>query len=308
LVSTFSEFGGEIHYLRRLVDRDDKRWSAFNPSIAYSPTRGYAIAFRSSNYVILPHGELHVGHGGPIKNQVWFSELGEDLELLNLRQIDFSDLSYEMKRGVEDPKLMWRDGGWVFTAVAMERNIPVARQCECYLNDDATAVTRIHLHEGVEAKRPEKNWMTAGNKPENFDFVYDGNGIIKDGMLIKRLQDSKELSALRGNTMLHELGDGTYLALMHRLYVTKKMVLVQTEFGMREAVRKNYHHFFVRIDENGWVVEISEPFQFISEGIEFAAGIVEKDDNYVISLGKDDAYSHLGYIHKSKVIKLLKKI
>lgn len=308
MVSTFKELGGEIHYLRRLVDKEDKLWSAFNPSIAYSPKHGYAVAFRSSNYVILPHGELFVNHGGPIKNQVWFSELDDDLKLLDLRKIDFTDSGYNMKRGVEDPKLMWRDGKWVFTAVAMERDIPVARQCECYMNNEATAVTSIQLYEGVEAKRPEKNWMTAGNKPKNFDYIYDGNGIIKNGCLIKKLSDNEKLSALRGNTMLHEMSDGTYLAVMHRLYITKKMAFVMTEFGMREAVHKNYHHFFVRFNEDGWAIEISEPFQFVSEGIEFAAGIVEKDNNYIVSFGKDDVSSHLGVIPVSKVKRLLKKI
>lgn len=308
MVSTFDSIGGEIRYLRRLVVKEDKTWSAFNASIGYSPVHGYAVAFRSSNYVILPHGELHVSHAGPIRNQVWFTELGNDFELLNLRRIDFSDSGYDFQRGVEDPKLMWRDGRWLFTAVAMERNIPVARQCECYMNDNATEVSYIKMYEGVEAKRPEKNWMTAGNKPKNFDYVYDGNGIIKDGTLVKRLLDDEKISALRGNTMLQELGDGTYLGVMHRLYVTKKMAFVMTEFGMREAVHKNYHHFFVRFSEDGWPIEISEPFQFVSEGIEFAAGIVEKDGNYVISFGKDDVSSHLGIISTSKVKRLLKKI
>lgn len=308
MVSTFDTIGGEVRYLRRLVIKEDKTWSAFNPSIGYSPVHGYAVAFRSSNYVILPHGELHVTHGGPIKNQVWFSELGDNFELLDLRQIDFSDSGFEFQRGVEDPKLMWRDGRWAFSAVAMERNIPVARQCECYMNDDATSVNSIALYDGVEPKRPEKNWMTAGNKPKNFDYVYDGSGVVKNGQVIHRLHSNEKLSALRGNTMLHELGDGTYLAVMHRLMITKKMTFVMTEFGMREAVHKNYHHFFVRIDEDGQIIEMSDSFHFVSEGIEFAAGIVEKDGNYVISFGKDDVSSHLGIISTSKVKRLLKKI
>lgn len=306
--STFKSIGGEVRYLRRLVDKEDKLWSAFNPSIAYSPERGYAVAFRSSNYVILPHGELHVTSGGPIKNSVWFSELDDDLKLINLRKLSFELSGYDFKRGVEDPKLMWRDGGWVFTAVAMERYIPVARQCECYMDEDDYIVEKVVMYEGVEPKRPEKNWMTAGNKPKNFDFIYDGSGIVKDGYVIHRMHSDEKLSALRGNTMLHELGDGTYLAVMHRLLITKQTRFIPTEFGMREVVHKNYLHYFVRFDENGWIIEISEPFHFVSEGIEFAAGIVEKDGHYVVSFGKDDVSSHLGIIPKAKVKKLLKKI
>lgn len=306
--STFRSLGGEIKYLRRLVDKHDKLWSAFNPSIAYSPEKGYAVAIRSSNYVILPHGELSVTIGGPIKNQTWFAELDDNLDLKDLRMLNYEKSGMVFKRGVEDPKLMWRDGEWVYTAVAMERNIPVARQCVCYLDKNGVDVYKVELFHGVEPKKPEKNWMTAGKKPKNFDYVYDGAGIIKDGTVIHRMHGSEDISALRGNTMLHELGDGTYLAIMHRLLITKKSKFIPTEFGIREVVLKDYHHFFVRIDENGWIVEVSKPFCFVSSGIEFAAGLVEKDDHIVVSFGKDDVSSHLGIIPKNKVKKLLKKI
>jgi predicted GH43/DUF377 family glycosyl hydrolase len=53
---------------------------------------------------------------------------------------------------------------------------------------------------------------------------------------------------------------------------------------------------------------MSEPFRFISKGIEFAAGIIEKDGNIIISFGKDDVSSHLAIIDKKKVLKLLKKV
>ena len=140
--STFEKLGGEIRYLRRLVDKEDKLWSAFNPSIGINPFKGYGITFRSSNYVILPHGELATTYGNKIRNRVWFADLDDDLQLQNLRQIDFSQSGWDMHRGVEDAKLLSRDGKWMFTAVAMERNIPMARYCECYLDKSATSVEK----------------------------------------------------------------------------------------------------------------------------------------------------------------------
>jgi hypothetical protein len=306
--STFSKLGGSIHYLRRLVEKEDKVWSAFNPSIAYSPKHGYAVSIRSSNYVITDQGGLVVTTGGPIRNRVWFAELDDDLKLQNLRQIDFSGCGYDFIRGVEDPKLLWRDGRWMFTAVAMERNIPIARHCECYMDKAATTVEKVILFEGVEKMRPEKNWMTAAKKPANFDYVYDGNGVIKDGVLHKKIRDSEALSALRGNTHLVEQPDGTYLGIMHRLLLTKKSMFIMTEFGTREVTLKDYHHFLVRVDENGWVVETSEPFRFVSPGIEFAAGMVERNDEMLISFGKDDVSSHIASIDLKKFKKMLKRI
>lgn len=308
MTSIFSQLGGEIRYLRRLVNKEDKNWSAFNASICLSPTQGYAVAFRSSNYVILESGELHVVTQGAIKNQVWFSELDDNLQLTNLRKIDFSKSGVQTTRGVEDPKLLWRNGAWAFTGVMMESHTPVARHCYCTMNDDATAVTSIEIHKGVVQKKPEKNWMTSNYKPEHFDYIYAPNAIIKGKNLIYTLNDNPEFVGLRGNSHLLELGDGTYLAIMHKLWSKSYDMFSQRHFGTIRAKEKNYHHYFARFDSYGTLIELSTPFQFVSPGIEFAAGLVEKDDSYVISFGKDDVSSHLGIIPKNKIKKIMKKV
>ena len=305
MVSTFKDLGGEIKYLRRLVNKEDKTWSAFNASIGVSDSGLYAVAIRSSNYVILPHGELSVTTSGPIKNQVWFAELSDSLELENLRQIDFSRCGMTMTRGVEDPKLLWRDGAWMFTGVAMERDIPVARNCVCYLDKKAEYVAKIEILPGYETRRAEKNWMTSYKKPKNFDYIYDGNGIVRDGAIIHRLRDNKRLSALRGNAHLIELDDGSYLGIMHSLSIKRSSRFSNVAFGMLETVLKDYSHSFVKFDSHGWATHTSKPFHFMSEGIEFAAGIVEKGDDYVISFGREDVSCHLAIINKKTVHKML---
>ena len=308
LVSTFEELGGRVQYLRRLVDKEDKSWSAFNPSIGISETGLLAVAIRSSNYVVLPHGELSVTSGAKIRNRVWFAELSDKFELKNLRQIDFSRCGRDFPRGIEDPKLLWRDKQWVITGVAMETDIPKARNCICYLDKKAEYVTRVDIIPGYETLRPEKNWMTAYKKPKNFDYVYDGNGIVRGDEVIHRLNDNKHLSALRGNAHLWELDDGTYLGVMHTLTVTKSKEYIPSRFMTVDNVQKCYHHRFVRFNNDGWAIATSPPFIFISEGIEFAAGIVAKDDEYVISFGKDDVSSHLAFIDKSKVHAMMKSV
>lgn len=306
--STFEEFGGRIQYLRRLADKNDKAWSAFNPSIAHSPERGYAVAIRSSNYVILEHGELSVTKAGPIRNRVWFAELDDELKLQNLRQVDFSESGHETSRGAEDPKLMWRGGRWMFTAVAMERNIPRARYCECYMDDDATKVTDIVMYDGIDTNRPEKNWMTCANKPAKFDYIYDGTGIVKDGRVVHWLNNASELSGLRGNTHLLEQADGTYLGVMHRMHGRASKMYSPTRFATVDAYHKNYFHYLVRFDADGRAIEVSDKFQFMGDGIEFASGIVERGDEFVISFGRDDASSHLAIIKARDLLKKLQKI
>lgn len=308
LVSTFEELGGQTRRIRRLVNKDDKTWSAFNPSIGISDTGKLAIALRSSNYVILEHGELSVSTGGPIKNQVWFSELNDEFEFENLRKLDFSAAGIDVSRGVEDPKLLWRDGRWIFTGVFLERNTPIARNCVCYPDKKMTKVEKIEVLPGIDAGRPEKNWMTAYVKPENFDYIYDANAVVIGDKVIHTLRDAPGLNALRGNAHLIPYDNGTYLGLMHQLKIKRFDKVSQTTFGVMHYVHKFYTHVVMRFDEYGKPIEMTDHFTFDGDGIEFAAGLIEYGDDYVISYGRDDLTSHLATIPQKKLRRLLKPI
>lgn len=308
MASTFKELGGTTKQIRRLVDKDVKTWSAFNPSIGISDDGKLAMAIRSSNYVILEHGELSVSTGGPIRNQVWFSELNDKFEFLDLRKLDFSAAGIKVDRGVEDPKLLWRDGRWIFTGVFLERDVPVARNCVCYPDKKMTKVEKIDVLPGIDAGRPEKNWMTAYVKPENFDYIYDANAVVVGDKVIHTLRDSNYLNALRGNAHLIPYDNGTYLGLMHQLKIKKFDKVSQTTFGVMHYVHKFYTHVFIRFDENGSPIEITPHFKFDGDGIEFAAGLIAYGNDYVISYGRDDITSHIGVINQQKIRRLLKKI
>jgi hypothetical protein len=306
--STFKELGGYTKQIRKYADENDKTWSAFNPSIGISDAGAIAIAFRSSNYVILSHGELHVATGGKIKNHVWFAEMDEMLQLENMRKLDFSAAGIKVVRGVEDPKLLWRDGRWVFTGVMLEDHTPVARNCVCYPDKKVLKVERIEPILGIDAGRPEKNWMTANIKPKTFDFIYDANAVVIGDKVVHTLRDNKKLNALRGNAHLVSCDDGTYIGLMHQLKIKKFDKVSQSTFGVMHHVHKFYTHVFVRFNEYGSPVEISDHFKFDGDGIEFAAGIIPYGEDYVISYGKDDRTSHLAVISQKKVNRLLKSI
>lgn len=303
----FMHLGGKVTYLRRLAEKENKNWSAFNPSIGISDSGKLAVAIRSSNYVILEHGELFVTTGGTIKNNVWFAELTEDIKLSGLRKLDFSAAGMVIERGVEDPKLMWRDGKWMFMGVMLEKHTPVARNCICYLDKATKKVTKIEVLPGVESKTPEKNWMTPYVPSKNFDYIYDGTGIVKDSRVIRRLRDSEDLNKLRGNGLLLEYDNGTYLGVMHSLKVKRWQQFSQRTMSPIDHVIKDYSHYFVRFDEDGWAIEISEPFHFVTNGIEFANGIVPHGDNYIVSFGREDVYSLLATISKENVRRLLKR-
>lgn len=302
----FPRFPGEVTKIRRLVDPNRKEWSAFNPSIGYAPNKGYAMTFRSSNYVILENGELHVTSGGKIRNQVWFTETDENLTIKNLRRVSIPSDIVTTWRGIEDAKLFWREGKWYFTGVMLETHTPVARLCVCTLDENKNEVTDLVMYDGIDAKKPEKNWMTpALTHNASFDFIYGASSIYKDGNVMYRTNNNHQLSGLRGNTNLLELSDGTYLAIMHKLWTKQTRVYVPTRMAYVDGHDKNYGHYFVRFDNNGNIIEMSKAFQFVDRGIEFAAGIVSMGDEFIVSLGRSDVMSYIARISKNFVFDML---
>jgi hypothetical protein len=79
-------------------------------------------------------------------------------------------------------------------------------------------------------------------------------------------------------------------------------------FGVIEGLDKNYSHYFVRFNRHGELIEMSKGFRFISPGIEFVGGMVEKDDTFVISFGKKDVSSHLAVVPREIVVKSMKPL
>ena len=300
-----SKLGGEVFNLKRFAYPDDKSWSMFNPSIGSSP-QGYAMTFRSSNYVIMPDsGELYVETGGPIKNKMFFTETNENMELLNLREISFKDSGLKIERGVEDAKLFWRDNKWHFTGVIMERNIPTARMGHFTLDPKTSTAKLIKIYKGMNPKKPEKNWMAPTEPSKHFDFIHGSTSVVKGEHVIHSLSDNIKIAPLRGNTNLLTLDDGTYLAVVHILYSRKTRTWDGRMFGMRDGLYKDYTHLFARYDERGQLIALGEEFKFIEPGIEFAAGMVEMGDDLVITFGKDDVSSHYARIPKWKALKML---
>lgn len=303
---TIKHLGGHILDLRRLARPDNKNWSATNPSIGKHPTKNqYVIAIRSSNYVITNKGVYQVTEGNLIRAEVWFSELDKDLKIKELRKVDLNGLEIDYNRGVEDPKLFWRDGSWYFTCVILEGHTPIARMGIARLDSKCRKVVDLVKLPGIEAKRPEKNWMVSYEHNPNFDFIYGPNQVIKDGVMHAWMTDTPELSMLRGTTNLHDLGDGTYLSVMHKKLQKNFSYYDPTTFGSYVANNHNYVHCFVKHDPEGFIESISQPFQFYKPGIEFAAGLVEKGDNFVISFGREDVSSHLAVLPKETVLKSL---
>jgi len=331
----WEKLGGHVARLERYVNPKDVEWSAFNPSICNAEVGAgigdTLVAVRSSNYVILEHGELHVSTGGPIRNRVYVADIThkpgkkknqDEWSLRNYRRVSFTDVAKEpglrVDRGIEDAKLYRRDGKWMMTGVMLERgHTPVARQVTCELEVTARKAVAVTLekHPGVLSVKPEKNWMTPMYEPGGgFDYVYGPNAVILGGDLITRMgYDEDWALGLRGNTHLLPVdavvaGEKGYLGIMHRLLTKRGKTWDSRRFGSVDFCHKDYHHFLTRFDESGNITAISEPFQFAGMGIEFAAGMCVINGDLIVTLGRGDIEAWIAWAPVEKAIKALRAV
>jgi hypothetical protein len=312
----FSDLGGHIWRIRRFADDADKRWSAFNPSIAYSPTEGYVVMFRSSNYFLDPK----MGNAVPtidsrIKNRLWIANLSKDFEVVEstMREIKFPDPQIEFKRGVEDARLYWRNGGWEFSAGLIETisemkpRLAVFRINTFKLDGDTASLTSL-LNEG-ELQKVEKNWMPTYEVNPNFDFIYGPNAVYRHGGgPLKVREVVSEIEGVRGGSPLWLLDSGDYLAIVHTCKTSLVTRYNPRLFGVETVKVRSYFHHFVKYNSKGVLTGISEEFIFEEGGIEYAAGLVIDRDNVIVSYGKKDVASYLAKIKLSKVLEMIKNV
>lgn len=302
------ELGGKIVDLLRYVNPEDRNWSAFNPSIGHNGKSLYVTTIRSSNYIIDQLGSYIPLFGKDFLSRLYFSEFDRDWKLKKLRRIDFDGLDVAFNRGVEDAKLFYRDG-WFFTGVVLEKeHTPAARMAIFELDIRKNKVVSYTKIPGRDPKVPEKNWMVPYEPNEHFDWVYGPNQTVSGHISQTWMTDCEAIHNLRGNSNLISLDDDTYLGVMHRTFYNKTSPYVATTFSTVQSQLRDYVHYFVRFDKYGYIQEMSKGFRFYKPGVEFAAGLVFKGDQAIISFGRNDISSHLAFINKKTILKSLSPI
>lgn len=308
----FTDLGGEIWRIRRFADPGDTRFSAFNPSVAYSPAEGYVVLMRSSNYFFDPKTGDTVGtFGTRVNNRMWMANLDKNWQIREetVRQIDFSDCG-KFLRGPEDGRLYWRDGSWEILSVMKEPSITNDIPRLGTFRLDGIKAKLIKIHDEGELQDVEKNWMPTYEKNPLFDYVYSSTDVYVTGVGKKRLREPT-ISAgdnIRGGSCLWDLGDYGYIAIVHEVDPYKQMVYSARSFAYRIKLFRRYYHRFARYDKTGKLVGLSDRFRFNGVRIEFAAGLVVSENDVIVSYGYKDVASYLGKIPLKTVKELINDI
>lgn len=309
-IPNIQSLGGKTWRILRFADISDKRWSAFNPSIAYSPTEGYTVLFRSSNYFFDPETtSTTVTVGARVQSRMWLGSLDENWQIIesSLREIDFSDCGILLKRGPEDGRLYWVDGAWEITAGLHEPSVELPRIGRFRV--DGVKARLLELYQDGSLYDVEKNWMAPIVKSDNFDYIYNPVSIYKTGIgPIPVRPFSEDIRHVRGGSQLVPILDGQYLAIIHEADVKKVKVSIPRMFTVKDVSVRTYVHRFAVYSSEGALVGLGPRFKLGDARIEFAAGLVISGDDVIVSYGYKDVAAYLGTIKLQVVLDQIKEL
>jgi hypothetical protein len=192
--------------------------------------------------------------------------------------------------------------------IVMEQSVPVARVVECELNDELTEITGIRVLPGIEKKRVEKNWAAPSGVKTNFDY-WHSPGLVYTNGEFKNVHDKCELPVdLRGSTPFIKHGKNL-IGVMHTVREKSLGTRYNPEsFSFIHIAQRVYQHYFVVMNNDGEILQVSSPFKFKIDGIEFAAGIAEAGNDYLVTYGAGDRIARLAVIPKTTVTTLLGEV
>lgn len=193
-------------------------------------------------------------------------------------------------RGIEDLRPVVMPSGVVFaTGTVCDYSPDMQRQIALFrLDMRESKVELLHVH---QSNRPEKNWMPVAGIDR---WIYcleptvivrwDGKAFVEDSVTAPPFG----LDQVKGGTQVVRMDSSRWLCLTH-----------ETCFPAPPA--RQYMHRWVLL-QNDAVAAVSDPFYFLHQGIEFAAGLVRQEDRLCVSFGVEDERAYLATFDVDEVM------
>jgi hypothetical protein len=312
------ESGGSIHPLI-LPHQELQGPSITNPSV-YNDNGKILVNLRNINYTLY-HSEKKKfeHHWGPLvyihpendlRLRTWnyMGEMTDDMELKWYHRIDtskFPDKELWEFVGLEDCRIVrWNEKLYV-TGVRRDLDtIGTGRMelSEIEIDDNGVkeiAQYRIPIPGDDSSEYCNKNWMPILDMPYHYVKWTNGTTIVKYNIETNTtdlivFKDWKDLGCvdLRGGSQVIPYDDNHRFCLNHETYLTK------SEAGRKDGI---YRHRFVVWDKDWNIVKVSRQFSFLNANIEFAVGLCEYGNDYLITFGFQDNAAYLLRVSKEFV-------
>lgn len=312
------ENGGSIHPL--IIPSNDLKGPALtNPSI-YLDGNKILVNLRNINYTLYhsekkkfehPWGPLvYIHPENDLRLRTWniMCEMDNNMQIKSYHHIDtskFPDKELWEFVGLEDCRIVRWDGKIYVTGVRRDLDtIGTGRMELSEIEITENGIKEISQHR-IPAPPPDqeycnKNWMPILDMPYHYVKWTNGTEIVKYNIETKTTEtvlrrDWKDLGTidLRGGSQVLPLGENYRFCLTHETYLT------QSPAGRKDGV---YRHRFVVWDKDWNLVKVSRQFSFMNAEIEFAVGMAEYQNDYLITFGYQDNAAYLVRVSKDFVL------
>lgn len=303
------ENGGSIHPL--IIPSSELKGPAItNPSI-YNDNGKILVNLRNINYTLY-HSEKKKfeHHWGPLvyihpendwRLRTWnyMCEMDENMKIKRYNRIDtskFPDKELWEFVGLEDARIVrWNEKLYICGVRRDLDEIGTGRMelSEIEITEDGVKELKQYRipTPGDDSSYCEKNWMPILDMPFHFIKWTNGTEVVKYDIETGKttqvhIKEWKDLGCidLRGGSQVLPLKNQYRFCLNHETY------LFQSEQGRKDGT---YRHRFVVWDEDWNIVKVSEQFSFLSAEIEFAVGMCEYKNDYLITFGFQDNAAYL---------------
>ena len=215
------------------------------------------------------------------------------LAIKSLEQVDTTKLDVKPLWdfvGLEDARLVKWDNKEYLCGVRRDTTTNGEGRIEFSEIKDGKEINRYRIQMSDESVYCEKNWMPINDMP--FHFVKWSNPTEVVKVNLETL--SSEVVHLNTNsiTTSRDLRGSSHVIKYknHYIAVTHEVDLWYNEQNQKDT---QYYHRFVVWDENWNMVNITDEFKFFDAGVEFVCGMVEHEDNLLISLGFQDNAAYI---------------
>jgi hypothetical protein len=237
-------------------------------------------------------------------------EYDENMQLKWYHHIDtskFPDKELWEFVGLEDARIVRWDGKLYICGVRRDLDtIGTGRMELSELEINNGYVKEISQHRiptpGANDSYCEKNWMPIVDMPYHFVKWTNGTEVVHYDIETNTtkqvaLKHWKDLGCidLRGGSQVLPFGEG-HITLCHETYLTR------SEQDRKDGI---YRHRFIVWDKDWDIVQVSPQFSFLEGEIEFAVGMTEYKEDYLITFGFQDNASYLLRVNKELVWKFI---
>lgn len=319
LVKNFIENGGDIHPLI-IPSTLTNGTGLCNPSIYIDKGEpiinvrhvSYSLYFSEKHkfmtkwgYKFSPFCYLHPEDDIKLRTINYLCNLDKDsLEIKSFKPIDTSTFDVEPIWefiGLEDVRLVRWDNKLYACGVRRDTTTNGEGRMEMSEIVDGVEISRNR----IQPPKPsycEKNWMPILDMPYHFVKWTNPTEVVKVDLNTNTSEtvhlNESSLSLprdLRGGSQVIKINN-YYVAITHEvdLWLTKQ----KNKDG-------RYYHRFVVWDENWVLIKATEPFHFMSTGVEFCCGITEYNNKILISFGFQDNSAFLLEVPKDYLIKYM---